>query len=224
MRTDLYTKSGDLGRYSSIIVLAPDHGIGFSVLAVDGAQVAATVSMLADAVAGALLPAAQEAAKTQAGASYAGVYSSTNNGTVGPATELEIVLDDESLGPGAFGLRVKRWLSEGRDMFASLLLTQSAAAAAQLDPSAVAVRLVPIGLESPVDGSRAKMVAFRAVFGLAGTPDASDTFSLQCASWTTVDALEYAGRPLDGFLFRVEGGKAVGFGVRALGVEMARVS
>ena len=213
----MYTKSGDLGRYSSIIVLSPDHNIGFSVLAADGAQVAATVSRIADVVAGALLPTVQDAAKRQAGEKFAGVYRAVDNGTVGAATEIELVLDDNEA-EGGFGLRVKSWYSEGRDMFASVLLTQGAAAAAMIDPSLVAVRLFPTGLEA------GDSIAWRAIFGLVGKPDATDIFSLQCASWTTVDALEYGARPLDRFVFRTgNDGKAVALVVSALGTELVRV-
>jgi hypothetical protein len=45
---------------------------------------------------------------------------------------------------------------------------------------------------------------FRAVLGFEGSPP-SNVFNLNCAAWTTVDALNYGGVPLDLFVFQVDG-------------------
>jgi hypothetical protein len=53
---DLYTKAGDLGSYSSILALSPDHNVGFTILAA-GVGTTEAVAGLSDVVANALLPA-----------------------------------------------------------------------------------------------------------------------------------------------------------------------
>ncbi|KAF7595236.1 hypothetical protein BBP40_006736 [Aspergillus hancockii] len=53
---DIYTKSGDLGMYSTMIALSPDHGIGYTILAA-GESTTATVALIADLTAKFIIPA-----------------------------------------------------------------------------------------------------------------------------------------------------------------------
>ncbi|KAK8050012.1 hypothetical protein PG994_011742 [Apiospora phragmitis] len=74
--TDLYTKLGDSGSYSSYLVLIPDYDVGFSVLQesgiADAAARSAATQLLADIVSEAILPALQAQAAVEARRNFAG--------------------------------------------------------------------------------------------------------------------------------------------------------
>jgi hypothetical protein len=187
--TDYYTKGGDIGVYSSLLALIPDYNVGFSIFTANGtaADVAATLSEVVANTFGAALEAA---AKTQAVCKFAGSYTATDG------SNSSVVISSSD----TFGLAVASWISEGNDMFANIELTQGIRSTS-LQFSA---RLMPVNTNY---GDLASL-PFRAVLGFGG-PAPSNVFNLNCATWTTVDALNYGGVPLDLFVFQVDGGGAV---------------
>jgi hypothetical protein len=183
--TDYYTKGGDIGVYSSLLALIPDYNVGFSIFTADesAADVAATLSeMLANTFGTAL----EAAAKTQAVSKFAGSYTASD----GPNSSIVISTSD------TFGLAVESWTSEGNDMFTNIELTQGITSMSLQ----FLARLVPVNTNS----GDANSFPFRAVLGFEGSPP-SNVFNLNCATWTTVDALNYGGVPLDLFVFQVDG-------------------
>src|SRR5437868_1827765 len=92
-RTDLYSKSGDVGLYSSFIGLSPDHEAGFTVLAA-GLNSHQQTATIAEMIADTLLPTLEEVARSQARERFAGTYALTN-GTFN--SSITLIADD---GPG----------------------------------------------------------------------------------------------------------------------------
>ncbi len=105
-----YTKEGDIGTYAAKLHLSPDYNAGFGILAAQDEGMP-QVSLIADAVAQAFLPALEVAARTQATAAYVGTYSS-------PDTSLNSSLSLAS--DGLPGLLITAWDSNGTDQLLTL--------------------------------------------------------------------------------------------------------
>lgn len=198
---DLYTKSGDIGTYSSVLALDPDHGVGFTVLGA-GAKTHESLALAADLISASLLPALEAAAKNQTNCHFAGTYalSSLNS-------SITIITD---AGPG---LVVSSWVNNGTNMFNSYM-----ALSGITDPSQLSIRLYPTGLESP------GQLSFRAVIppplGTGIGP-----FTSPCISWVTVDGSVYGNMGTDEFLFKVDNiGNAVSISPRVLRTSYPKTS
>ncbi|EED16113.1 beta-lactamase, putative [Talaromyces stipitatus ATCC 10500] len=198
---DLYTKSGDLGAYSSMTALLPDYNIGFTILAA-GPGTTELVAALTDAVAQSLIPALELAAREKARQIYTGVYS--GQGTDKKNSSLVISMDN---GPG---LKVTQWVSDSQDMLQ--------VAEALTGSDSLEVRLYPTALQQKRDGS-CLMQSFRAVFG---SPTTSNKFigpvTGSSISWEFVDSYKYGNVGVDEFLFELDTGtgKVVSVSPRAL--------
>ncbi|KAJ5619849.1 hypothetical protein N7510_003833 [Penicillium lagena] len=198
---DLYTKSGDIGTYSSILALDPDHGVGFTILGA-GANTHESLALAADLVSASLLPALEAAAKDQANSHFAGTYAlSTLNSSI------TIITDD---GPG---LVVSSWINNGTNMFTSYM-----ALSGITDPSQLSIRLYPTSLTSP------GQISFRAVIPpqlRAGI----GPFTSSCISWVLVDGSVYGNVGIDEFLFNVDkNGDAVSISPRVLRTSYPKTS
>lgn len=206
--TDYYTKGGDIGVYSGLLALIPDYNVGFSIFTADGAA-ADVAAVLSNMVANNFGPALEEAAKMQAVGKYAGSYTASD----GSNSSVTIGMSD------TFGLAVESWISEGNDMFADIELTQGITSSTLQ----FLARLMPVNLRSVDAEAKITSLPFRAVLGFAG-PAPSNVFSLNCATWTTVDALNYGGLPIDLFVFQANGsGQVTGLSLPALRVTLGRV-
>ncbi|RAO72658.1 uncharacterized protein BHQ10_008670 [Talaromyces amestolkiae] len=97
----VYSKSGDLGAYSSMTALLPDYHVGITFLAA-GEGTTALVATLTDIVASSLIPALELAARKIADKVYMGTYSAQDN-TTKTIPSLVITIDD-----GA-GLKLEQW-------------------------------------------------------------------------------------------------------------------
>ena len=117
--TDLYTKIGDSGSYGAIVVLIPDYGVGFSLLAeyTDQAIRVPAVSIVLDHITNAILPALEAQAAAEAECNFAGSYVSTD-ATLNSSVTIAL---NESTVPGTSwgGLSITRWVSNGTDVLAS---------------------------------------------------------------------------------------------------------
>ena len=197
---DLYTKAGDIGSYSAMMGLSPDHDVGFVIL-VAGERTTQTVYALADLVAKEIVPGLEAAAKEDAKDRFAGTYSL--GGSV-----LTLTTDD---GPG---LKIERWHNKGKDILESLAGLQPVEIEGELD-----VRLYPTGLESQ------GRISFRSIVsGAAPTGPPNGPFTSACKSWLSVDGLVYGAVGLDEFVFdMLDNGDAVRASPRALRVSLARV-
>jgi hypothetical protein len=199
---DVYTKSGDLGSYSSMTALSPDHGVGFTILAA-GNETTAVVQTLTQAMMEMLVPALDAAAKEEAVVRFTGTYTHHDNNNK-TNSSITITTDD---GPG---LKVEDWVNDSVDMIATI----EALAGYTSTPS---VRLYPTGLES------SEQVSFIAI--IQQLESVSSSSDVPCTTWFEVDSQVYGNVGVDEFLFEVDGrGDAVGLSPRALRTVLPRVS
>lgn len=197
---DLYAKQGDLGMYSSILALSPDHDLGFVILAA-GESTTKAVALITDLTINTLIPAIEDAAREEAKTQFAGAYSSTN-------ATIKITTDDQP------GLKVTEWTNESVDIMQVL-----AANLGLQNASDLSARLYPSGLKAP------GRVGFRAVFQDVSEGDSGiGPVTRACTTWGTVDSIIYGNVGVDEFMFGVDGsGRAVSVSPRALRVEIPRV-
>ncbi|KAK2754021.1 hypothetical protein FQN54_007190 [Arachnomyces sp. PD_36] len=203
---DLYAKDGDLGAYSSILALSPDHDVGFTILAA-GESASFVTRGLADVLGGILLPGLEEVARGEARGRFDGRYA-----LAGEGSEISIVTDDD-----APGLRIKSWMSNGKNVFLAFMPRLGLT-----DPSKLELRLYPTGLVSP------GKISFRAVpvsleeGGLASL--GMGPITSVCTSWSSVGGQVYGNVGVDEFVFEVgEEGEVVGLSPRAMRVSLPRV-
>ncbi|KAL5041611.1 hypothetical protein BDW71DRAFT_211992 [Aspergillus fruticulosus] len=203
---DLYTKSGDLGSYSSMMGFSPDHDVGFTILAA-GQGTHNTVWALGDLISTIIIPALDAAGKEEAAPRFAGTYGSGND-------TLKIITDD---GPG---LKVTEWKSKGKDMLESLNMLQWGGPYEDID-----VRLYPSGLKSPGQAGQKSqtMVSFRSVVS-SPVPVQAGPMTRTCLAWLAVDGQVYGSVGIDEFVFQVgEDGDAVRVSPRVLRTSLDRV-
>ncbi|KAI9372851.1 beta-lactamase/transpeptidase-like protein [Aspergillus egyptiacus] len=198
----LYTKSGDLGGYSALVGLSPDHGVGFTIL-VAGGSTNPAAQTLGDLVSTTLISSLEGVAKEEAKRRFAGTYTSADgNSSI-------TIRTDHNL-----GLRVTQWTNNGKDMFDALRTLQPWIPAGKVD-----LRLYPTGLESP------GKISFRSAV-TKGSPSGPGMgpFTKQCKAWMQVDGLVYGSVGLDEFVFHVgDDAAATSVSPRALRVSLHRV-
>jgi hypothetical protein len=189
-----YTKSGDIGLYSTILVLLPDYDVGFTILAA-GEAAHGNIEVLSDIVGQALLPALESAAKAEANSAYAGTYTifGSRNSSMTIGTD------------GGPGLSVTKWTLEGLDVLP--VLAELAGAKIESDDQ-LSLQLYPTGLKNTVAGT-VTATAWRA--SIQAVPYTVDpgVFSQDCHTWITVDIVVNGVFGLDHFVFELDGsGKA----------------
>ncbi|KAF5617702.1 beta-lactamase-like 1 [Fusarium tjaetaba] len=206
---DLYTKNGAIGLYTAIIVLSPEHDIGYVAL-MAGTNRAYLLSYLPDLIAEALLPAAETAARDNSVKRFAGTFK-------GPKSQLTVTMDDT--------LMVQNWTRSGVDVMAM----QAALTWPGLDVTPV-LRLYPMGLEGN------KKMSFRGIFEARAVNESSEgseetatdvnigPFSGGCLSWGAVDSLTYGNIGVDDFVFEVNGdGEATALVPRVLRETLRKI-
>ncbi|KAH9210692.1 putative beta-lactamase [Leptodontidium sp. 2 PMI_412] len=200
---DIYTKTGNLPGYDTLLVLVPSLDVGFNVLTA-GVNTPTNVIMLSNLLSDTLIPAAEAVAREEATANYAGTYTSSNS-----SLNSSIILSLDSSKPG---IGVTSWISNGTNM-----LTPSS-----FVPGS-SVRLYPTGLKRAVEGCGDVDVGFRAVFENLGSEGVGGTFTTSCQTWGQVDAVYWGTVGSDEFVVRVgEDGRAKSVSSRALRVELVR--
>jgi hypothetical protein len=197
---DLYTKSGDIGTYSCVLSLDPDHNVGFVLLGA-GNNTHVSLALASDLVSENLLPALEKAAKNQAHARFAGTYALSKGNS-----SITITTDN---GPA---LVVTRWVNNGINMFPSYM-----ALTGITDPSMLSIRLYPTGLESP------GQLSFRAVIP-PPFPSGIGPFSSSCITWVTVDSQVYGNVGIDEFVFKLDKKRnAVSISPRVLRTVLSKI-
>ncbi|PLB39806.1 serine hydrolase domain-containing protein, partial [Aspergillus candidus] len=197
---DIYTKSGDVGSYSSMLVLSPDHDVGFVVLAAGDSAPQAT-RILTDLVNEALIPGLDQAAKKEA-QRFTGDYTLEDG-----KSHMRVTTDD---GPG---LLVTKWISNSKDLFSTVIMP----ALGVKKPSLIEVRLYPTGLKSP------RQISFRAIPRSRVETPGFGPFSNSCTSWLSMDAQRYGNVGMDDVVFEMnEKGEVVGISPRASRVTLRK--
>ncbi|KAI3324113.1 beta-lactamase/transpeptidase-like protein [Xylariaceae sp. AK1471] len=207
---EYYTKSGNLGSYNNLICLIPDYGLVITILSAGGQASADTVDFTLTNVVTKLLPAFEDASKTQAESNFAGTYSD-------PATNssLTLSLDD---GPG---FSISNWTVRNVD----IIKNYASFGALSSSPTNLPVRarLYPTDLEA---GSQE---AWRAYFNV-GTIEqlaAGDAGRFwpkgTCHTWASMDRLVYGFKSIDEFIFGLgKGNTANSLSLPAFVVQLRR--
>ena len=204
--TWMYTKAGDLGKYSGYLVLLPDYDAGFTILA--AGQKASIVSrVLADVAATVFVPALEVAARTEASQTLAGEYMGSFMNETGSGNDtFEVVLEVDD-GPG---LNMINYTVNGVDMRAAF------AQLSKVERADLQMRLYPSGLTSS-GNNNTQLQGFRMLrYGpssVAEAPKGAVFSSTRCLEWFNIGG--YTSRNsygvnggLDEFAFVVgEGGK-----------------
>ncbi|KAI5804381.1 beta-lactamase/transpeptidase-like protein [Geopyxis carbonaria] len=126
---DMYTKSGGVGGYYSLLIIIPEYGLGGTILTTaDPSAVGAIESLIGDAVIGTM----ERLVRTEA-ASYTGTFASTD-----PAVNSSLTLASY---PGP-GLRVTEWITNSTDLYS--VIGQEFGGGA---PGELFIRASPVGVK-----------------------------------------------------------------------------
>lgn len=207
--TDLYTKLGDSGYYSGLLVLIPDYGARFSILASSTSDDRpTTVEQTVDVVISAVVPALEAQAAAEAECDYGGVYKSTR-----AFVNSSIALDLNQSAGVAPGPHIASWISNGTDVLSGGL-------GQILGPQPY--RLVP-GIEDLAGGkSSFWMVSARdAPNAPVGAGRLVSAPGFAYADWILLDSPAYGGMAVKGFVFDVaDDGRATALSPTALRVVL----
>ncbi len=207
--TDMYTKLGDSGAYSSLIVLIPDYGAGFSILSASTLQTRAEVlSVVAETITGSLLPALQAQAGVEVEHNFVGTYNSTVHGLNSSLT----LIHNQTESPPP-GLTISSWISNGTDMTTRL--------SAAFGPSPW--RLLPSIADSKNEGAAFLLVSNTDAPSLQ-TPTGlfSGTF-IDSQDWVNVGSLTYGDIGVGSFIFDIgRHGKATAVTLPAFQVKLKK--
>ena len=110
---DTYSKSGDIGAYTTYFGLVPDYNMGITVLAA-GDNKFSQMQVIRNIVVDAFYNAAEEAAKEQARAAFTGTFKASELNS-----SIKFAVDD---GPGVV---ITDWISNGTDFLANAFLYPS---------------------------------------------------------------------------------------------------
>lgn len=202
----LFTKGGDIGIYTSELVLMPEYDAGFCILTA-GTNALPQVELVGDIVAQVMHPAFEAAAKEEARHNYAGRYSAVVNGV---NSTLTVDVDNDE------GLNLSQWLYNGTDLRAPLA---ALALNADSTPPQVSARLYPTNLDRRV-GGKLTQTSWRVGFQAIPTPP-EGTFLGGCDTWMSIDGASYGGVGLDEFVFDLgDDGRAVAIEPRVLRVKV----
>ncbi|KAB8232105.1 serine hydrolase domain-containing protein [Aspergillus alliaceus] len=201
---DLYTKAGQIGLYSSMLAVSPDHDVGFAILAA-GPGAAEVTTMVSDIIATTTVPALEQVAKEEAHKRFSGTYSLTN----GSDFSVTITVD------GGPGLKVMQWINKSHNMSEAIK-----AAYGLTESTDVSIRLYPTGLQT------SKKISFRSVIPslIQGSSQGIGPFTRSCRTWMAVDGMVYGSVGVDEFVFEIDHrGRATAVSPRAMRVSLPRL-
>jgi CubicO group peptidase (beta-lactamase class C family) len=219
--TDIYTKLGDSGSYTGLLVLVPDFEIGFSILgASNGTVHTQTIQFIADTLTNSLMPALVNQARQETLSNLAGTYKSNDkklNNTLTVAVP--------SSSKSAPGLVITEWVSNSTDLKSHLAETLINWVP-QLPPAKAnpnLVRLVPTIQD--IAGSGQIAFQMETVDPTGPIPGHLFTKMYSAGDWaSTIDQLTYHDIPINEFVFNVDKktGKAHSVTASAYNIELER--
>ncbi|KAK4451228.1 beta-lactamase-like protein sdnR [Podospora aff. communis PSN243] len=204
---DIYGKQGGGGIYTTGIALSPDHDLGISIMT-SGDETQGAFNRMRQAFLEVWLGAAEEAAREQAEATFAGTYASSVAGD-----NSSVIVGLSSGEPALF---VSEVISNGADILKFLVDNDGELKGKE---GTFGLWLYPMGLVHERSDGGGMRVAFRGWPGLVGVrPDE------MCGSWASSDRARWGNYPGDLYVFEVdEGGKAVKVENPGLGKVLGRV-
>lgn len=184
---DLYTKSGSVGAYNSLLVLIPDYQVTLAVLAA-GPDAPTALDIVTETAIQTLIPALDKTAKAESCSKLCGEYA-----PAGASRDSSLVISTDD-GPG---LLLKEWTHQGHDLIAAGQAYSNATRGGEIK----SLRLFPTGLRS---GNQA---AYRAIVNVTPyqyEPSVDFVFDQQANIWGTPDQLMYGGIAIDDFVFHLD--------------------
>ena len=186
---DLYTKSGSLGQYNSLLLISPDYGVALSML-VAGPSSAAVVEVASEIVLQSLIPTLENQTFYEACKALCGTYESSDRSK---NSSLTVSVDNH-------GLQVERWINQGVDYLAVI---QAYASQTGSPPIKVALQATNLGYSSYSQGNdvRSHRVAYRAIF--ERTTESTGQHRIMDPSaglWSSVDTPMYGEIAVDNFV------------------------
>lgn len=203
---DLYTKSGSIGLYSTLLILVPDYQVTVAILSA-GLE-GSVINTIAEIVAQTIIPVLHQSAREEATKNLVGQYNAD------AALNSSILLDAD-----LEGLVVEKWISNGSD------LLELAETYSQITNGGHirSVRLYPTDLVDVIGDRR--RVGYRALFdiGESNSP-VMRVFDQYLNAWGQVDQNTYGKIGVDDFVFELdEDGDAVSMEPRVLGLKLMRI-
>lgn len=209
---EIYTKTGDLIAYHSILVLIPDYDLVATLLLAGPEVSGSAMTLMLSRLIRTLLPAVEQAGKAEARAAYAGTYADK-------ATNSSITLSLSDDGPG---FAISRYVIRGVDVPST-------------DPGSTLPPATPPRLDLPMryrlyptTANSGRQTSWRAV-GTRATAaqvekaDAQIVWSMaSCLTWAMMDRVTYNMGARDHFVFDLEGGKVKGLEAVGYGVVMKK--
>ncbi|UKZ80261.1 hypothetical protein TrVFT333_008018 [Trichoderma virens FT-333] len=186
---DLYTKSGSVGVYNSLLILIPDYQVTLAILAA-GPDSGAALQVATEIAIQTLVPALEKAAKEETCNKRCGKYAPAGAENT---SSLVITVDD---GPG---LLLKEWTHQGHDIIAAGQAYANATRSGIIN----SVRLFPTGLQTE------NQAAYRALFETVPSqydPSVHMVFDPAAGIWGTPDSLMYGEIAVDEFVFHLNAG------------------
>ncbi len=194
---EVYTKSGNLASYNSMIALVPDYNITVAVN-VAGNETSELIStMFMSKIVQTLLPELERIGRENSVESYEDTYrdSATNS-------SLAIKIDD---GPG---LSVKSLIVRGVDILATHGVLSSFGAPSD-DSTPATARLYPTNVESGARQSWRAMYTTLTAAEMAAVDNSLFWNSGSCQAWEALDRFTYQYKSTDEIVFTMQDGKAV---------------
>lgn len=184
---DLYTKSGSIGQYSSVLILVPDQDFVVSVLAA-GADFASLKNTASELAVQRILPALENMARTQACGKFCGLYKAANSSL---NSTLELDAD------GELGLRVKSWINRGVDFFKVAREYADSTKGGKV----TSMRLYPSNIRNETVASYRAIIATQPYGNRTEVPRIFDDAASQ---WGKIDQLMYGNIAVDDFIFHLD--------------------
>ncbi|KAJ0419587.1 beta-lactamase/transpeptidase-like protein [Aspergillus carlsbadensis] len=199
---DLYTKSGSIGQYNSLLITSPDYGIALSILTA-GPNNATVVEVASEIVLQSLIPALENQTLYEACESLCGTYESSDRSR---NSSLTVSVDTNGF------LQVQNWISRGVDFQAVI----NAYASETGSPPIKSIYLQATNLgeyrpKSHHEGNigSPRSVAYRAIFerDMKGDLAASQQRIIDTSApgtWSSVDSPMYGEIAIDEFVIHVD--------------------
>lgn len=192
---DIFSKAGALGAYEAQFLLSPAHGLGVVVLTASD-SVQANTAVLANTLLAEFVPAAEWAARAEAGARYVGVYRPPPDVRLDPSNTNATL----ALRPGRAGIGVTEFFYNGTDLLEPVLGVPGSSLTALYD--------LFFATETPLKSTGSgRDVVFRGVVQIGGGGLGNTRpliFGDQCMyTFGNIDAQRYGGVAADEFVFHV---------------------
>lgn len=201
--TDLYTKAGDSGNYSSELVIIPEYNAGFTILGASSNPLRnSVVAQIADVLANTLIPSFERQARAEAEQNFAGTYTSTVQGV-----NSSVVLAVNNTAGAAPGLLIKSFISNGTQFKHALYYS----AGARLVPSIQSDKTGKIAFKVANPNDAPTIDKSKALFSGAALAD-----------FLVGDAASYGGASLSQWVFQTKDGRATELSPTFLDITLKR--